>query len=357
VSSEVSGSYSGGLDGQTKWQGGRRTFTFSASTSAFSRLSFTPPMDPDKLAALRFAFLTPRSLPKAETLAGRVVVLDIAFAAETGKTSFSTVTLPFIVGLGSRLAAWVDHHDHERHADYAGDVRFVLASKAQHGGCPEMVTPELVARVGPVDTIAVHVDLDGLYAGAKWVLGGIEPYQGADADARAVDTRRGKPGPIGERIDRALRARFRDETLKHRILQYLLARTRAPQHFAEIDNAARLVDPLLEQAQRLSEQYRVDGDVAYLEVKSSVPYDKTELLLLGQRRARIAVVRDAGSLSVAADFESGLDFVKLFNLGGGMPTRVSLPEARRDEVLAKLAQLAHMGDPPSGPAQAGQRER
>lgn len=295
---------------------------------------------PDNLAAVRFCFLTPRSLPKAETLAGRVVVLDIAFAAETGKTSFATVTLPFINALGPRLAAWVDHHDHERHADYAGDPRFVLASKAQHGACPEMVTPDLVARVGPVDTIAVHVDLDGLYAGAKWVLGGIEPYEGADADARAIDTRRGKPGPIAERIDRALRARFRDENLKHRILQYLLARTHAPHHYQEIDAAARLVDPLLDQAQRLSEHYRVDRGVAYLEVKSSTPYDKTELLLLGQKRAPIAVVRDAGSLSIAADFDSGFDFVKLFNLGGGMPTRVSVPEARRDEVLAKLAETA-----------------
>jgi hypothetical protein len=292
----------------------------------------------DPLAATHFAFLTPRALPKAETLAGRVVVLDIAFASESGKTSFTTVTLPFITSLGSRLAAWVDHHDHERHVDYAGDARFVLANKAEHGGCPEMITPELVKCIGPVDTIAVHVDLDGLYAGAKWVLGGIEPYDGADADARAIDTRCGKPGPIAERIDRALRARFRDETLKHRILQYLLARTHAPHHFEEIDAAARLVDPLLEQSQRLSEQYRVDGGVAYLDVKSSAPYDKTELLLLGQARAMVAVVRDSGSLSIAANFDSGLDFVKLFGLGGGMPTRVSLPDARRDEVLAKLAE-------------------
>ena len=189
----------------------------------------------------------------------------------------------------------------------------------------------------------MHVDLDGLYAGAKWVLGGVEPYDGADADARAIDTRRGKPGPIASRIDRALRARFRDETLKHRILQYLIARTHAPHHFDEIDATARLVDPLLEQAQRLSEQYRVDGAVAYVEVKSSAPYDKTELLLLGQQRAAVAVVRDSGSISIAADFDSGLDFVKLFDLGGGMPTRVSVPEARRDEVLDKLARTtAHL---------------
>jgi hypothetical protein len=293
--------------------------------------------NPDKLAAIRFAFLTPRALTRAEKLAGRVVVLDIAFAAEAGSSSFETITRPFIDGLGSRLAAWVDHHDHERHSDYANDSRFVLATKAEHGGCPEMVTPDIVARTGPVDTIAMHVDLDGLYSGAKWLLDGIEPYQGADEDARAIDTRRGTPGPIAVRIDRALRARFRDETLKLRILQYLLARTHAPHHFQEIDAAARLVDPLLEQAQRISERYRVDGNVAYVEVKSNLPYDKTELLLLGQRRAAVAVVRDAGSLSIAADFESGLDFVKMFGMGGGMPTRVSVPEARRDEVLTILA--------------------
>jgi hypothetical protein len=292
----------------------------------------------DSLAATRFAFLTPRALTKVGNLVGRVVVLDIAFAAESGSSSFETITRPFIDGLGSRLAAWVDHHDHERHADYAHDARFVLATKAEHGGCPEMVTPDIVSRVGPIDTIAMHVDLDGLYSGAKWLLDGTEPYAGADEDARAIDTRRGKPGPIAVRIDRALRARFRDETLKLRIMQYLVARTHAPHHFQEIDAAARLVDPLLEQAQRISERYRVDGNVAYVEAKSNSPYDKTELLLLGQQRAAVAVVRDAGSLSIAADFESGLDFVKMFAMGGGMPTRVSVPEARRDEVLAKLAE-------------------
>lgn len=289
--------------------------------------------------ARQFAFLTPRILPKAEALAGRVVVLDIAFAAEGGGSSFEGVTLPFIKGLGSRLAAWVDHHDHERHVDFAGDRRFVLATKAQHGGCPEMVTPEIVAATGPVDTIAVHVDLDGLYAGAKWALGGQEPYEGADADARAVDTRRGEPGPIANRIDRALRARFRDEALKYRVIQYLVARTQAPLHWEEIEKTARLIDPLLDQAARIADRYRVDGQVAYVEARSNLPYDKTELLLLGQRRAMVAVVRDSGSLSIAADFDSGLDFVKLFSMGGGMPTRVSIPEGRLDEVMQKLAEI------------------
>jgi hypothetical protein len=286
-----------------------------------------------------FVYLTPRTLPPADRIRGRVAVLDVAFASEGGGSSFDKTTLPFIRGLGSRLAAWVDHHDHERHVDFADDKRFVLATKAQHGACPEMVTPEVVFAAGPVDTIAVHLDLDGIYSGAKWVLGGVEPYPGADDDARAVDTRRGTPGPVANRIDRALRARFRDETLKHQIVQFLVARGKSPLHWDDIEKAAREIDPLLDQSRRLSERFRIQEGVAYVEVGGSGPYDKTELLLLGQERAPVAVVRDSGALTIAADFESGFDFVKLFQLGGGMPTRVTVPEARHDEVLTKLAAL------------------
>jgi hypothetical protein len=293
-------------------------------------------MAPPTPALPRFAYLTPRTLPPAERLAGRVAVLDIAFASEGGGSSFEKTTLPFITGLGARLAAWVDHHDHERHADYRGDARFVLCTKAEHGACPEMITPEIVRDAGPVDTVAVHLDLDGLYSGAKWVLGGVEPYDGADADARAVDTRRGTPGPIASRIDRALRARFRDETLKHRVVQYLVARTKAPVLWEEIELAAREIDPLLDESRRLADRFELREGVAYVEAKGK-PFDKTELLLLGQERAPVAVVRDAGSLTIAADFESGFDFVRLFQLGGGMPTRVTVPEARYAEVMSKLA--------------------
>ena len=286
----------------------------------------------------RFAFLTPRTLPPATKLEGRVAVLDVAFASEGGGASFEKTTLPFIKGLGRRLAAWVDHHDHERHVDYAGDPRFILTTKAQHGACPELVTPEVVQAAGPVDTVAMHLDLDGLYSGAKWVLGGVEPYEGADVDARAIDTRRGQPGPIAARIDRALRARFRDETLKHRVIQYLVARTKAPVLWDEIEQAARLIDPLLDESRRLADGFRVENGVAYAEAGGK-PYDKTELLLLGQEKAPVAVVRDSGSLTIAADFESGFDFVKTFDLGGGMPTRVTVPEARHAEVMTKLAAL------------------
>jgi hypothetical protein len=287
-----------------------------------------------------FRYVTPRVLPPASSLAGRVVVLDVAFASEGGGSSFDKVTLPFINGLGSRLGAWVDHHDHERHVDYAGDPRFVLSTKAEHGACPEMVTPAVVEATGPIDTIALHLDLDGLYSGAKWVRGGIEPYEGADADARAVDTRRGTPGPVAERIDRALRARFRDETLKHRVIQFLVAgadRHKSAVVWSEIDEAAKEIDPLLDESRRLARQYEIRDGIAYVDLGGARGFDKTELLLIGQERAPVSVIRGSGSLTIAADYESGLDFVKMFDLGGGMPTRVTVPEARYVEVMQKLA--------------------
>src|SRR5207253_10572162 len=148
--------------------------------------------------------------------------LDVAFAADGMGTPFEETTGAFIRELGGRLAAWVDHHDHEKQAQFRADSRFVLATKAEHGACPEMVTPAVVKEAGPVDTIVCHVDLDGLYAAAKWILAGAEPYPGADQDARAVDTRLFEPGPTGLVIDNALRAHFRDESLKHRIVRYLV---------------------------------------------------------------------------------------------------------------------------------------
>ena len=283
-------------------------------------------------------FSTPRKLPDPRKLTGRVAVLDIAFAADGMGTPFEETTGAFITALGGRLAAWVDHHDHERQAEFARDSRFTLATKAQHGACPEMVTPEVVRAAGPIDTIVCHVDLDGLYAAAKWVRGGKEPYPGADDDARAVDTRLGTPGPTGALIDKALRAHFRDDGLKHRIVRYLVDGLKDKAFARELGEAARDFDRMAGEAERLAGFYESRGRAVYVDAgaRSQSAYDKTLLLLLGQKRAEVAIVRDSGAIAIAAAFDSGLDFVKLFGLGGGMPTRVSLPEGRLEEVLAKL---------------------
>ena len=284
------------------------------------------------------AFGSPRLLPKPEKLTGRVVVLDIAFAATVGSTvSFALTTKPFIDGLGERLAAWVDHHDHEKHVDFAGDPRFVLATKAQHGACPEMVTPELVRQTGPIDTILTHIDLDGLYAAAKWILGGEEPYRGADDDARAVDTRIGTPGAVATRIDRALRAKFRDDQLKRAVVHFLVGGMKPGPHDDMIREAAAEFERRDARTQELAKRFTIRGRVAVVDTAGSAgQFDKTDLLLAGQEKAPVAIVRDSGMLTIAASFDSGWDFVAMFELGGGMPTRVTIPEQKLDTVIAKI---------------------
>ncbi len=284
------------------------------------------------------AFGSPRVLPRAATVPGRVVVVDIAFAATVGTSvSFEQVTAPFLHDLGDRLAAWVDHHDHERHADFRNDPRFVLATKAEHGACPEMVTPELVRQVGPIDSICAHVDLDGLYSAAKWILAGVEPYAGADDDARAVDTRLGTPGPIARRIDKALRARFRDDQLKRAVVWWLCAGMKPGAHDDVIADAARAFDLRADGTARLADKYRVRGRVAIVDTAGGKQlFDKTDLLLAGQTRAPVSMVVGSGQVTIAAAFGSGWNFVDLLALGGGMPTRVTVPEDRFEEAVRAI---------------------
>ncbi|MDB4966195.1 MAG: hypothetical protein JWN44_1884 [Myxococcales bacterium] len=295
-------------------------------------------MPPYPATLPEIVFSTPRGLPDARKLRGRVAVVDIAFAADGMGTPFAETTAAFIRDLGGRLAAWVDHHDHERHVDYASDRRFTLSTKAQHGACPEMVTPEVVREAGPVDTIVAHLDLDGLYSAVKWVLGGVEPYPGADDDARAVDTRIGEVGPTGAVVDKAMRAHFRDEGLKHRIIRWLIDGMKDKALGREIAEAAADFDRMAAESTRLAALYERRGKAVFVDAGAlaKAPFDKTMLLLEGQKQAPVAIVRDAGMITLAAAFDSGIDFIKLLDLGGGMPTRVSIKEARLDEALAKL---------------------
>jgi hypothetical protein len=283
-------------------------------------------------------FASPRKLPRAADLRGRVVVLDLAFAADgMGGPGFAKITGRFLKELGPRLARWVDHHDHDLHAQYRGDDRFVLHSKAEHGACPEIITPEMVARTGPIDTIVAHFDLDGLYAAAKWILGGHEPYPGADADARAVDTRIGVVSPRAQLVDKALRVHFDDAVLKQRIVHWLCRGLRPGVEHDTIVAAAADFDLRASEAATLAGRYTVADDIALLHLPNHPkPFDKTELLLLGQKLASVAIVVDGTTVNIAASFESGLNFVTLLELGGGMPTRVSVPLARLDLALTKI---------------------
>jgi hypothetical protein len=231
------------------------------------------------------------------------------------------------------------------------DPRFVLATKQEHGACPEMVTPELVARIGAIDTIVCHTDFDGLCSAAKWLREGVEPYPGADDDARAVDTRIGTPGPVATRIDRAIRARGRDQALMGLIVRHLSTGLADASLWTEIDKAGAEMERTEAEARRLASLYqKIDTvparakpfatSIALVDVTgkgaAGVRYDKTALLLLGQERASCAILLDGDTLSVAAPFDSGANFLELLGLSGGMPTLVSVHADRLADLLGKL---------------------
>jgi len=65
-------------------------------------------------------------------------------------------------------------------------------------------------------------------------------------------------------------------------------------------------------------------------------YDRTILLLLGQERACIAAVLDTDTFTLAARFGSGISFLALLGLSGGMPTLVSIQRSRLREALERL---------------------
>jgi hypothetical protein len=204
-----------------------------------------------------------------------------------------------------------------------------------------MVTPELVRRMGAFDTIVCHTDFDGLCSAAKWIREGVEPYPGADDDARAIDTRIGTPSATAMRFDRALRGRPRDHALFGLIVRHLASGLSDASLWQPIDEAAAALESAERGARRVAERYQLldapGGRVAFVDASQHHgAYDKTLLLLLGQERARVAVVLDRDNVSLAAPFDSGVSFLELLGLSGGMPTLVSVGKSRLHEALQAL---------------------
>jgi len=281
---------------------------------------------------------TPRSLPKAASLPGRVVVLDIAFASNAGGMSFEKVTGKFITELGPRLALWVDHHDSDHHAQFANDPRFVLHRKAEHGACPELITPALVASAGHIDSIVCHNDFDGLMSAAKWLRAGHECYAGADSDAFAIDTCSAQPSDLAQTIQRSILTQAKNRGWLLRIVAFLAGGAENAETLGEIELAGRPYRQLQQAAAALAMQFvRAAKDTVLVTVPPDWPsYDRTHLLLLGQSQARIAAVLDRDTLTFAAHYKSGINFLTLFGLSGGMPTVVSVKATDLDWAMAAI---------------------
>jgi hypothetical protein len=116
-----------------------------------------------------------------------------------------------------------------------------------------------------------------------------------------------------------------------------------------VDEAAAELGPIEERTRRIAAEYRIVelGAVAHMppQIRSMAfvdvsahhgKYDKTQLLLAGQDRADLSVALDLDTLSLAARFGSGVNFLEVLGLSGGMPTLVSIPKKRMPEALSKL---------------------
>src|SRR5262249_49559460 len=124
--------------------------------------------------------------------------------------------------------------------------------------------------------------------------------------------------------------------------------------WTEIDSAGAELEAVEKTTNELARGFRrIDivkpkfagvASIAFLDVTRSATaekkprgrYDKTTLLLAGQERAAVALLVDGETLTLAAPFNSGINFLELLGLSGGMPTLVSVHSERLEEALRRL---------------------
>ena len=191
-------------------------------------------------------------------------VLDVAFAG--GNATHRT--LDFIAAAGERLRLWIDHHEHpQAWPAFEQDPRFVLVSSRRAHACPELVTAERVARAGDVRVLLAHHDFDGLMSAVRFVLGGKEPYEGADEDARAADApgRGHVLGPTGKRLAAALSeagAQLEEpafEDFYRAVAQSLVERQEPAALTGQIDHFHREAQDVLRRAETLARPRRIEA--------------------------------------------------------------------------------------------------
>lgn len=287
--------------------------------------------------------LSPKLMPSGRKL-GRTVLIDLAFAY--GEHYFSA-TQPFLERMGDRLVGWVDHHPHPKWSEVAQDPRFVLVEKRQAPACPELITPQLVQRFGPVDDILAHADFDGCIAAAKYVRGGEPPYPEADEDARCIDA----PGwgftcsPAGERLARAIdQARVGKGsnaylTFLRRLCDALVEGYEPPSLASHIDNLAeQRRRRLIELDKKLEHVEEIHPQVALLRLDPNTPMsDRKALLQRLEQRAPVAIVDDGTKVTVATFDTLRFDLRGTCGLEG--TKGLVWGKARPQEVVAALLPL------------------
>ena len=292
----------------------------------------------------------PGNLP-APPAEGRVAVVDVAFA---GGDNYEKSTVPFLEALGDRLAIWVDHHEHPvGWSRFRDDPRFVLVPNRIAHACPELVTPEVVSRAGPVDVVVAHADFDGLLSAVKFLRGGAPPWPEADEDARAADS----PGrghaysPRAKRISDALehaaaelRSAQRD-SLRQQLVEALVQGEIPPALQKRIDDLARAHEEALAPVDALAAQAREEArGVLVARVAKALPRPvKKALLSRLEERAPIGVVVE-GRAVTAATFRDDIDLSACDELGAGRSDyRFGQAEDEGRAIVSRLGALVRSG--------------
>ncbi len=254
----------------------------------------------------------PGNLP-APPAEGRVAVVDVAFA---GSGNFEKSTVPFLEALGDRLAIWIDHHEHPLGwARYRDDPRFVLVPNRVAHACPELVTPELVRKAGPVDAVVAHADFDGLLSAVKFLRGGVAPWPEADEDARAADSP-GRGHAFSQRARRLAAAldhaqselrTAQRETLRQQLVTALVSGAMPDQLQRRIEELARAHEETLAPVEALASIAREGAPgVLVTRVDKALRPVKKALLSLLEERAPVGVVVE-GRAVTAATFRDDID--------------------------------------------------
>jgi hypothetical protein len=286
---------------------------------------------------------------------GRVAVVDIAFAAAE---NYERSTVPFLGQLGDRLAIWIDHHEHPLGwSTVRGDDRFLLVPNREAHACPELVTPEVVARAGKIDVVVAHADLDGLLSAVKYLRGGVQPWPEADEDARAADSP-GRGHSITERgkllldalseAQSSLRSKPREE-LRQAICAALVAMPAPWPATLEprLRELQRLHGETVAPARALAEKAVEEAPgVLVARSEGALPRSlKKELLSLLEERAAIGVVVEGRAVTVAT-FREELDLARVELLTAGRSDyRFTQSDDAARAIVAALARLVREANP------------
>lgn len=299
-----------------------------------------------KLPRLRFVD-SPKLLPPAPP-EGRVVTLDLAFAAGGW---FERATRPFILDLGLRLARWIDHHPHPAWSEYEGDPRFLLVDKQEAPACPQLVTPELIESIGPVDHVIAHADFDGMLSAAKFLRGGTQPYPEADEDGRAIDapgqgyvcSERGMRLALAmERSGDAHRSKHGDFAVQ---VAHSLVEGKEPAALAAtIDKyAAQARKRQAELRELLADAVRDHPSILLLRLPRNVSAsDKKNLLRELEESATLALIEEPAALT-AATYDARLKLTQVSGLHG--TDGLAWGKTRYDEIRDELIEMVEALEP------------